>query len=89
MNFDLPYLFKNIFSNLFSVHLPCWPIVRWVLLGTLAAINCLNARTQMQIFRARNLGSRGALKIEGVRGGADTLNGGKDLTRDSGESCEL
>jgi len=89
MIFDLPYLFKNIFQNFFAVPLPCWPIVRWVLLGTLAAINCLNARTQMQIFRARNLGSRGALKIEGDRGGADTLNGGKDLTRDSGESCEL
>lgn len=63
----------------------------WVLLGTLAAINCLNARIQMQIYRVGKLGfrGRGSLKIAGDWGGADTLNGGKDQTRDSGESCEL
>lgn len=34
-------------------------------------------------------GGEVSLKIAGDWGGADTLNGGKDQTRDSGESCEL
>lgn len=47
----------------------------------------------MQIYRVGKLCFRGggevSLKIGGDWGGADTLNGGKDQTRDSGESCEL
>lgn len=52
------------------LHSLFWPIVRWALLGTLAAINCLNARTQMQICRARKKGRIWSALEGGVIAGA-------------------
>lgn len=66
-------VFIIVGRSFFSVLFRFWPIVWWALLGTLAAINCLNARTQMQIFGGRNLaGIHGAAGGGRVAGGAHT-----------------